>query len=200
MKKEVLEHFKKVDLIFFEEIKKDIEYQRLIGKSENLFEDLCDHIISQQLSNKVAAILFDRFKNLFKDKKVVSSMVADMKEEDLRAIGISWSKIRYLKNLADAVVEERLDLENLKELTDEEVVQQLIKIKGIGRWTAEMFLIFSLGREDVFSVGDLGLKKGLVKVYKLESLPSEKICLEITGKWSPYRSYGCLYLWKIVTT
>ena len=164
--------------------------------SANLFRDLLEAIISQQLSNKAAATIFNRFLSLFPKERVPQpEEILKLSEEILRSCGVSHQKASYLKSLAEEITSQKLVLENLHLLEDEEVVLELTKVKGVGRWTAEMFLIFSLGRQNIFSVGDLGLRSAVAKLYGVNREDKIKI-EEISKNWSPYRSLASLYLWK----
>ena len=164
--------------------------------SANLFRDLLEAIISQQLSNKAAATIFNRFLGLFPKERVPQpEEILKLSEEILRSCGVSHQKASYLKSLAEEITSQKLVLENLHLLEDEEVVLELTKVKGVGRWTAEMFLIFSLGRQNIFSVGDLGLRSAVAKLYGVNREDKIKI-EEISKNWSPYRSLASLYLWK----
>ncbi|MDD4694801.1 MAG: DNA-3-methyladenine glycosylase 2 family protein, partial [Firmicutes bacterium] len=152
-------------------------------------------IIGQQLSNKVAGIIWQRLDDLFRGLLVPEQfLVTD--SEALRSIGISYRKIEYIKNLASAVTNSDLNLQELERLSDQEVIDRLIKLKGIGVWTAEMFLIFSLGRPDVFSTGDLGLRKAVEKLCSLDERVNTEEIVRITNRWSPYRTFVSLHLWK----
>src|SRR3989344_6406809 len=160
-----IKHFKVTDPILFKAAIKlnPIEIEK--KEIENHFLALCSEIVGQQLSGKAADVIFDRFLNIFPNKKVTPQLVLRIPDEKFRAVGMSWAKARYIKDLANKVATEEVILENIKELKDEEIVTTLTKIKGIGRWTVEMYLMFSLGRPDVFSFGDLGLQNGIKKVY-----------------------------------
>jgi DNA-3-methyladenine glycosylase II len=114
----------------------------------------------------------------------------------MRDQGISWAKIKYIKDLAQKVVDHEVDLVQIETLSDEEVIIALTKVKGIGRWTAEMFLMFALARPDIFSTGDLGLKRAIQKLYGLKVEPDEKKLLQLSKKWSPYRTYAARILWR----
>jgi DNA-3-methyladenine glycosylase II len=111
-------------------------------------------------------------------------------------VGLSGKKIEYIKDLSTRIIERRLNLALISEMTDEEIINQLVQVKGIGRWTAEMFLIFCLGRQDIFPVGDLGVRKAIQKVYNLPELPTPSTMLAISQPWKPYRSIATWYLWK----
>ena len=164
--------------------------------STNLFRDLLDAIVSQQLSNKAAATIFGRFLSLFPGETLPTpEEILKLSDDTLRACGLSHQKASYLKSLSEEIISKKLVLENLHLLPDEDVITALTKVKGIGRWTAEMFLIFSLGRPDTFSVGDLGLRSAVAKLYGVDR--EDKIKIEkISQRWSPYRSLASLYLWK----
>lgn len=163
-------------------------------RSKFLFDDLVDSIIGQQLSNKAALTILKRFLALFGGKKFPSSdEVIKIDKEKLRSAGMSYSKAVYIKNVALAFKNKELDVKKLKNMTDEEVITELTKIKGVGRWTAEMTLIFTLNRPDVFSIGDGGLKRAVKNLYKLED--TKKI-LKLVEKWKPNRSTASWYLWR----
>ncbi len=159
------------------------------------FASLSSSIVGQQLSNRVAEVLWNRL-NMLTENQVTPEKILMLENETLRQIGISYSKIRYLKELAGAVDDGSLKLDGLDQLEDEEIVKQLTGIKGIGPWTAEMFLIFSMGRMDIFSVGDAGLCRAVQWLYGLEEMPSKEQLVQISEKWSPYRTIASLYLWK----
>ena len=167
-------------------------------RSTTHFKKLCGAIIAQQLANKAARAITNRFYDLFERKYVTPDKVLAFSEQELRNIGMSWAKARYTRGLAQKVKDKEVRLNNLRNLDDKLVVEELIKVKGIGNWTAEMFLIFTLGREDIFSHGDLGLRKALQKLYGFKDKPNEKQINKIVDKWSPYKSYGCLALWRSV--
>lgn len=196
MKKHVIEHFKKTDPVLHAYIEQvNIE---TFHKTDNLFESLCDEIISQQLSGKAAGTIFDRFKKLFPKGEITPEKLIKIPDEKIREAGTSWAKIRSLKDLADHVLTKKLDLDHLKNLPDEEVMKQLVQVKGIGPWTAEMFMMFTLEREDIFSHGDLGLRKAMQKMYGFNKEPTVKQIEKIVKKWRPYRSYGARILWKFL--
>jgi DNA-3-methyladenine glycosylase II len=121
-----------------------------------------------------------------------------LEDEKLREIGVSYSKIGYLKNLSSAVLNNEICLDNLEGIENEEIVKNLTKVKGIGQWTAEMFLIFCLGRRDVFSLGDGGLQRSIKWLYRLDEVPKRKQLMQISEKWKPYRTFASLYLWEVI--
>lgn len=194
MDKSIINHFLKNDPTLHVLIEKCGEIK--LSKKQELFLELCDHIISQQLSIKASAAILNRFIELFPNKKLDPKTLLKLKDQQIRDIGISWSKIKYLKDLAQKIVDKEIDLESLDKLEDEEIIQELIKVKGIGRWTAEMFLMSSLGRTDVFSYGDLGIRKAIQRIYKLDHEPTQEEAEQISKNWKPYRSYGCKILWR----
>lgn len=201
MNKQIADHFKKSDPLFYKvvlDVRKvfadDVLAVQPIA-TELFFTMLCRSIINQQISNKVGAVILTRFLALFDGKTADPKKLLKLSDEKLRAVGISRSKVVYLKDLAQKVVSQELQLEKLKTLEKEEIIEQMIKVKGIGVWTAEMFMVFSLGREDIFSYGDFALKKAVAKIYNLEN-PTKQEIEEITQKWTPYRSYASKILWR----
>jgi DNA-3-methyladenine glycosylase II len=164
------------------------------------FAKLCREIISQQLAGSAARAIHGRFLTLFPKSEPTPKRVLTLSEKDLRSIGLSWAKVRYIRDLAEKTASRQLDLAKLGSLDNETAIAELSKVKGIGRWTAEMFLIFALGREDVFSHGDLGLRRGLEKLYGAHRTKTVKHIERITDRWSPYRSYGSLALWHMSDT
>jgi DNA-3-methyladenine glycosylase II len=168
----------------------------IIRPSKNYFESLADAIMSQQLSGKAADTIIKRFKALFPKVRFPSpKQVLAKSDDELRSVGVSGAKASYLKNLAQAFEDRTLNFRNIDKKTDEEIITMLVSVKGIGRWTAEMFLIFTLGRPDVFSFGDLGLRNAVKKVYRLRQDPSPKKLAQLSARWQPYRSTASLYLW-----
>lgn len=196
MNQKILSHFKKADPVLFKAISQIGELETISPKApKEYFASLCDEIISQQLNGRVADIIFGRFKDLFPRKKINPKLLLKTKPEVLRATGMSNFKVNFLIDLATKVENGELVLEELKDLDDMILIERLTKVKGIGVWTCEMFLIFSLGRENVFSFGDLGLYKAFIKLYDLDPKSSDKAKL-IISKWSPYKSYASRILWK----
>jgi DNA-3-methyladenine glycosylase II len=122
-------------------------------------------------------------------------MVLKMKDEKIRACGLSNSKVSFVKDLAAQIVDGRLHFRGIDKMSEEEVISMLVSVKGIGRWTAEMFLMFALQRPDIFSHGDLGLRNAIIKLYKIKGPLTEKRALLISKKWSPHRTLACHYLW-----
>jgi len=194
MLSDIVAYFISVDPILFELTKM---YPLVtLRPSENPFFSLVESIISQQLSVKAGDTIMSRFLTLIPDKNVTPEAVLLLPREKLREVGMSWNKADYVHNIARAVINRDIDFDHLETLTDEELIEKLTQIKGIGRWTAEMFLMFSLGRQDVFSVGDVGLQRAIQKAYTLKKKPTSKQLIKISNTWKPYRTYACKILWN----
>lgn len=162
-------------------------------RTEFLYEELVESIIGQQLSGKAADTIFKRFLALFKASKFPRpSELLKTDVEKLRSAGMSYGKAGYIKNIAEAFVKKELDVNKLKKMSDEEIIKELTKIKGIGKWTAEMTLMFTFQRPDVFSLGDAGLRRAIKNLYKIEN---DNDILKLAEKWKPKRSFACWYLW-----
>lgn len=163
-------------------------------KKSLYFEDLVDAITSQQLSGKAASTIFGRVKDLCKGY-VTPKNVLTLSKARLRGAGLSFAKVSYVQDLAMRTKKGELKIHRLDRLPDEEVINELVAVKGIGRWTAEMFLMFSLARPDIFPVDDLGIKKGFEKVTrkKWDKVKSARFAYKA---WSPYRTVACWYLWR----
>lgn len=156
-------------------------------------------IMSQQLSTAVAKVIFKRFLELYNGKEPKPQQVLDTPIETLRGIGLSYAKVGYIHNVAAFCIENKITDKILQKMDNETIVDLLVQIKGVGKWTVEMLLMFSLGREDVFAVDDLGIQQAMIKLYKLEHLDKKELkqkMLELSAKWSPYRTYACLHLWQ----
>jgi DNA-3-methyladenine glycosylase II len=158
------------------------------------FHALLHAIIAQQLSTKAARTIEGRFSALF-DGNPTPAAVSRVSDEQLRAVGFSGQKVRYVRDLCGRILDRSLQLHALDAMTDDDVIQALTSVKGIGRWTAEMFLMFRLHRPDVLPVGDLGIVKAVQRAYKLRTLPSPERLTKIGETWRPYRSVACWYLW-----
>jgi DNA-3-methyladenine glycosylase II len=169
------------------------DYQ--IKKRNNHFAVLVESIISQQLAGAAAEAIFSRFKKLY-PKFPTAGQILDTKDAKLRSVGLSGMKVKYLKDLSQKIEDGKLKMRSISKMTDDEVIEHLTQVKGIGRWTAEMFLIFSLGRLDVLPVGDLGLRKAVQIAFSMSELPKPKEVEKIGVRWKPYRSIATWYLWK----
>lgn len=165
---------------------------------KNIALRLIASIMSQQLSIKVAAVIYKRFLDLYGGKEPTAAQILATPPETLRGIGLSNAKVSYVHNVARFVVDEKLTDAKLRKMEDADILTYLTQIKGVGRWTVEMLLMFYLGREDVFALDDLGLQQAMNKLYKLD--PADKKTyraklLSLSARWSPYRTHACRYLW-----
>lgn len=166
---------------------------------KDLLFSLISSILGQQLSVQVAAIMRERFLDLYGGKSPKAQQILDTPFDQIRQIGISRSKTQYILNVAEYFSKNKISYGKVSKMSDEEIIELLVPIKGVGRWTVEMILIFSLGREDVFAVDDLGVQKSMIDLFKLQDLPKKdlkKKMLELSKRWSPYRSYVCLHMWR----
>lgn len=167
-------------------------------KENNHFEALVRAIVYQQLSGKAAATIHSRFKKLFKGNEFKQpKKVLKKNHDELRSVGLSNQKAKYVHNIAEAF-ENGTIFPNLDRLNDEEIVKELTSIKGVGVWTAEMFLMFTLNRSDVFPVTDLGIRKGFQLYHELDALPDFKTMIPAAEIWRPYRTLASWYLWRLV--
>jgi DNA-3-methyladenine glycosylase II len=153
-------------------------------------------IVGQQLSTKAARTIYLRVVDLFGGSTPTPEQLLDAKEEDLRSCGLSGRKTEYIRDLAAHVLSGELELDRLGELGDEEVIEEIVAVRGLGQWTAEMFLMFHLERPDVLSGGDLGIRKAIQVEYGLEEMPTPTRVVEIGEPWRPHRSLASLYLWE----
>lgn len=170
----------------------------VLEKRKNIYLHLCASIISQQLSTKVARVINQRFLDLFKTKNPSASQILEVPVEKLRSIGFSNAKAAYVHNVCRFFIAHKITDAGLNKLSNEEIIDLLTQIKGVGRWTVEMILMFSLGREDVFAVDDLGIQHSLIKLYELDTTDKKLLkqqMLDISSNWAPYRTYACRYLW-----
>ncbi|HZF63973.1 MAG TPA: DNA-3-methyladenine glycosylase 2 family protein [Chitinophagaceae bacterium] len=155
--------------------------------------------MSQQLSTKVAEVIFNRFLQLFGEHEPTPQQIASTSHEALRSIGLSSAKADYTINVANFILEHRLHDDSFHSMTDEEIINLLTQIKGVGRWTVEMLLMFTLGREDVFAPDDYGIQTSMAKLYRLDPTNKKELMqkmLMIASKWSPYKTYACMHLWR----
>ena len=170
-----------------------------LKKRKNICSYLCASIMSQQLSTKVATVIHNRFLALYGGKEPLPQQIIDTPFDKLRGIGLSNAKVNYVKNVAQFELDFGMDAKRLHKMDNEAVIAYLTQIKGVGRWTTEMLLMFALGREDVFAVDDLGIQNAMINLYKLDNSDKKKLredMLRISKKWSPYRTYACLHLWQ----
>ncbi|MEX2054276.1 MAG: DNA-3-methyladenine glycosylase [Candidatus Colwellbacteria bacterium] len=160
-----------------------------------LFSETIETILGQQLSGKAADTIIGRFKDIYGGKHPTPEQLLKTPNQKIRNCGTSWSKVSYIKNVARAVKGKELDLKKITSLSDDEIRAELLKIKGVGNWTAEMILMFTLRRPDIFSTGDMGLQNAMFKHYKVKKGDLGKM-EKIAHSWRPYRSLACRYLWK----
>ncbi len=168
-------------------------------KKKHIHLHLCASIMSQQLSTKVAAMIHGRFLSLFNSKNPTPAEILSIPFDELKAIGLSNSKTHYMRNVCEFFIENNITDKMLHAMGDDEVKNLLIRIKGVGKWTAEMLLMFALGREDIFAPDDLGIQQAMIRIYGLDPTDKKKLradMLHISATWEPYRTYACLYLWK----
>lgn len=190
--KKFLAKDKKAAVLF----KYDIEIPE---KTTNVTRSLVFSIISQQLSTQVAKVIQKRFMDLYGGKFPSAKAIRNTPFDRLKSIGLSNSKTHYIHNVAEFIDSRKITIAKLDKMTDEEVIELLTEIKGVGRWTVEMLLIFGLKREDVFAVDDLGMQKAMIKMFRLQDLSKserrEKM-IQLSKRWSPFRSYICLHMWR----
>ena len=164
----------------------------------NRFGMLVRSILSQQISTKAARSIRLRLDELLKPHPLSAAAISDRSDDELRSVGLSRQKVSYLKDLSARVLDQRLQLDRIGRLSDEEVIEHLIQVKGIGRWTAQMFLIFSLGRLDVFPQDDLIVRSSIRELYQLEELPSKQQSHAIAAPWKPYSTIASWYCWRLL--
>jgi DNA-3-methyladenine glycosylase II len=193
---------------YIEHLSKDKKLAKLIAQQEempvlkfhkNICLRLCASIMSQQLSTKVAKVLFHRFLDLYEGQEPAPQQIAATPYDTLKGIGLSHAKTRYVLSVAEFALAHDLSDKRMKKMSNEEIIELLTQIKGVGRWTVEMLLMFTLGREDVFAVDDYGIQVAMKNLYKLDDsnkkVFKEKM-LKLSAKWIPYRTYACLLLWQ----
>lgn len=170
----------------------------VLEKRKNIHLHICSSIMSQQLNTKVAAVIYARFLALIYKKIPSPQDILALEFDTLRGIGLSNAKTRYVQNVCRFFIDEKITDSRLHKMEDEEFIEYLTRIKGVGRWTAEMILMFTLGREDVFAVNDLGIQQAMTKLYKLDTSDKKALkqkMISLSAKWKPYRTYACRYLW-----
>jgi len=162
------------------------------------YGELTSSIVGQQLSVKAAATIWQRVLDLSEGKPPTPAQLIDIDTEKLRACGLSYAKVGYVKDLAAHILDGRLDMMHIASLPNDELITQLTAVKGIGEWSAHMFMIFSLGRLDILPVGDLGVRKAAQRLYKMRQLPDAGRLRKLSSKnkWAPYQSVAACYLWQ----
>lgn len=191
---------------YIEHLQKDKKLASILGSEihelkcrKNIPIRLMASIMSQQLSTKVSAVIFKRFLEIYNGKEPKPQQVLDTPFEILRAIGLSNNKVGYIKNVAAFCIDHAINDKKLAKMDNDSIIDLLVQIKGVGQWTVEMLLMFSLEREDVFAVDDLGIQQAICKLYKLDATDKKILkakMLRLSSKWSPYRTYACIHLWK----
>lgn len=181
-------------------LKKLINLQQpyVLQKKKDVWLHLCASIMSQQLSTRVADVIYNRFLDLYPKRKPTLQSVIDIPFDTLRGIGLSNAKTNYVKNVCIFFTEEKITDAKLHSMENEELIKYLTQIKGVGQWTVEMILMFTLGREDILALDDLGIQQSMIKLYKIEAANKKELrekMLKHSAKWSPYRTYACRYLW-----
>jgi DNA-3-methyladenine glycosylase II len=187
-------------------VHKDAKLARVIAGSgpcsikphKDHYGELVSNIVGQQLSTKAAYSIWQRVLTLFDGKMPTPEQLLKINDQKLRDVGLSWAKVRYVKDLAQHILDGRLDIEHVATMPNDQLIEQLAAVKGIGEWSAHMFMMFGLGRLDILPVGDLGIKKAIQKLYKLDALPSPEQIITIANKngWHPYESVASWYLWQ----
>ncbi len=170
-----------------------------LQKRKNTAIRLIASIVSQQLSTKVAAIIFKRFLDIYKGKEPGMQAIIDTPFDILRGIGLSNSKVNYVQNVAQFFISQKITDKQLYAMEPEAVIELLTQIKGVGRWTVEMLLMFTLGHEDVFAVDDLGIQQAMIRLYKIKYTTKKELQTKMLKRslaWAPYRTYACLHLWN----
>jgi DNA-3-methyladenine glycosylase II len=192
---------------YIEHLSTDSKLRKLLATQDpvklkfhkNICLRLCASIMSQQLSTKVAKVIFHRFLDLYGGMEPTPKQIVDTPFEKLRGIGLSNAKALYVLNVAHFALEHGLEDKKIRKMNNEDIVEMLTQIKGVGKWTVEMLLMFTLGREDVFAVDDYGIQVAMKKLYRLDDSDKKAFkekMLKISSKWSPYRTYACLHLWQ----
>lgn len=191
---------------YIQHLQKDKKLAAILGDAvhaltlhKNIPLRLMASIMSQQLSTKVAKVIFHRFLDLYNGKEPKPQQVLNTPFETLRGIGLSNAKVSYVQNVAQFFIDNKITDKKLLQMDNDSIIELLTSIKGVGKWTVEMLLMFTLGREDVFAVDDLGIQQAMCKLYKINAADKKKMkarMLKLSESWSPYRTYACLHLWK----
>ncbi|HLQ83785.1 MAG TPA: DNA-3-methyladenine glycosylase 2 family protein [Pseudogracilibacillus sp.] len=161
------------------------------------FASLVRSIVGQQISVTAATTIYQRLKNLLKEK-VSAESILEKSPEQLREVGLTKRKVEYVKDLSDKVLTKQININQLDDYSDQEVIETLMKVKGIGQWTAEMFLILTLGRDDVLAIGDVGIQRAARWLYDVDKSKRREILIEKSPLWQPYRSVVSFYLWEAI--
>lgn len=186
-------------------LNKDLKLKKIIDKHDkpifeknnDYYDSLSKSIIYQQLSGRVAKVIYNRFLDIFDDRKPNPNIILNISDIELKNIGLSNQKTSYIKDLSKYFLEKG-ESTNFELLNDYEIRQELISIKGIGHWTIDMFLMFTILRPNILPTGDLGIKNGFKKLFNLNELPKDDYMLKKSEPWEPYRTIACYYLWRLV--
>ncbi|HSW80591.1 MAG TPA: DNA-3-methyladenine glycosylase [Candidatus Saccharimonadales bacterium] len=169
-----------------------------IRQHQNYYWELIDGIIGQQMSIKAAAAIERRFKELFGTETPQPEAIVEKSIDDLRSVGLSRAKASYIQDLAQHIIDGKLKFDNFESMSNDEIIQELVAVKGIGEWTAHMFLMFCMARTDILAVGDLGVRNAVKKLYGFDNIPTpdEVKLIAEQNNWHPYETAACWYLWK----
>lgn len=191
---------------YIHQLKKDKKLAKIIVEpiddlplKKNIPLRLMASIMSQQLSTKVAKVIYHRFLDLYNGKEPKPQQVLDTPFDALRGIGLSNAKVNYVQNVARFCIEHKINDKKLQQMNEDDIIALLTQIKGVGKWTVEMLLMFSLGKEDVFAPDDLGIQQAMIKLYGLDAANKKELQLnmnKIADKWKPYRTFACMHLWR----
>ena len=192
---------------YIEHLSKDKKIKKILDaqdpheliRRKRIYLHLCASIMSQQLSTKVADVIYQRFLALYGKKEPTAQQILNTPFETLRSIGLSNAKANYVQNVCRFFIEEKITDGQLYKMSDEAVIEKLTQIKGVGRWTVEMILMFSLQHEDVLPVDDLGIQQAMIKLYDIKYETKKELYEKMqkhAAKWQPYRTYACVHLWR----
>lgn len=199
--------FHPINMHYIDHLSKDKKLKKVLDaqephtlvKRKKIYLHLCASIMSQQLSTKVADVIYNRFLAFYGKKEPSAQQILDTPFETLRSIGLSNAKAHYVQNVCRFFIEEKITDGQLYKMSDEVVIEKLTQIKGVGRWTVEMILMFSLQHENVLPVDDLGIQQAMIKLYKIEYETKKELYEKMqkhAAKWQPYRTYACVHLWR----
>ncbi len=191
-----LAHLRRADPVLGAIIQRVGPYRQQIARTGTHYDALVRSIVFQQLSGKAASTIHRRFAELYPGRRIRAEFVLKSSDEELRSAGLSRQKIGYLRDLSARVVDRSLPLAHLGRLVDDDIIEHLVQVKGIGRWTVQMFLMFRLGRPDVLPELDLGVQNAIQRAYGLAKRPTPREVLELGAKWRPYASVASWYLWR----
>jgi DNA-3-methyladenine glycosylase II len=192
------DHLRAADPVLAELIERYGPLERPLRAQRSHYGALVRAIVGQQLSTKAAAAIYARLADRFGGREPTPQEILDDDPDQLFAVGLSRAKVAYLRSLAEHITDGSLELERLDALPDDAVIAELTAVKGIGDWSAHMFLMFHLWRPDVLAVGDLGIRKAMMVAYALPEMPAAAAMERIAEPWRPYRTLACRYLWRVL--